>query len=72
MLTHLLSEGEVDEKFMGVSMSRKCYEHMDAVLASRADVKPSKASGVFQVWANHFKQYCQFWTPMTDEELCTV
>ena len=50
MPTHLFSEEEVEEKFVGVPMFRKCYNHMVAVLASRADLKASKASGLVRVW----------------------
>ena len=46
MPMHRLSEGEVEERFVSIPMSRKCCDHMDVVLAFRADLKPSKASGL--------------------------
>ena len=54
MPTHLLSEGEV-EKFVGVPVSHKCCNHMETVLTSREDLKPSKASGFVQVWLSRFR-----------------
>ena len=47
MPKHILSE--VDEKFVKVPMSWKFGDHIDAVLASWVDLKPSKASGLVQV-----------------------
>ena len=67
MPTYLLSEGEVDDKFVRVPMSQKCCDHMDAVLASQADLKSSKASVLVRVWLCHFQHYCRFRTSMTDE-----
>ena len=45
MPTDLFSEGEVEERFVGVPMSRKCCDPMNVVLISWADLKPSKAIG---------------------------
>ena len=44
--THLLSVGEIEEHFVGVPMSWKCCDHMDVVLDSQDNLKPSKVSGL--------------------------
>ena len=54
MPTHLLSEEVVEESLVSVSMSQKCCSHMEAVLASKADLKATKAGGLVRVWPLHF------------------
>ena len=51
---------------------RKCCDHMDAVLASQADLKPSRASGLVWVWPRYYEQYSHFQTTMSSQELRTI
>ena len=68
--THLLSEDE--EQLTGVPMSIKSCSHIDKLLSSKEDLKPSRAGGLARVWPRHYRQYCHYRTSMTDGEVRAV
>ena len=45
MPMHLIDDSELVKKPVGVPLSLRCCDHMDMLWTSRADLKPSKATG---------------------------
>ena len=69
--THQIDTSE-PERNLWEYMSRKCCDYIDAVLASQAILKPSKASGLVQICPHHYQEYCHFPTTMSEEKLHTI